>query len=44
MVENIQNLNPDQVSEITVLKDVSATATYGEKGKNGVILITTKKP
>lgn len=32
------------IESITVLKDASATATYGAKGKNGVILITTKKP
>lgn len=35
-------LNPNNIQSITVLKDISATATYGEKGKHGVILIKTK--
>ena len=37
-------LNPADIQEISVLKDKSATAIYGEKGKNGVVVITTKKP
>ena len=41
--ETMNKLDPQQIESITVLKDVSATAKYGEKGKNGVILITTKK-
>ncbi|HED38035.1 MAG TPA: SusC/RagA family TonB-linked outer membrane protein, partial [Ignavibacteria bacterium] len=36
-------LNPDDIASITVLKDASATAIYGSRGANGVILITTKK-
>ena len=36
-------LNPDDIVSITVLKDASATAIYGSRGANGVILITTKK-
>ena len=36
-------LNPDDIASITVLKDASATAIYGSRGSNGVILITTKK-
>lgn len=36
-------LDPNTIESITVLKDKSATALYGEKGKNGVIQITTKK-
>lgn len=41
---NILNeLSQDSIESISVLKDKSATALYGEKGKNGVILITTKK-
>lgn len=36
-------LNPNDIDEITVLKDASATAIYGVKAANGVILITTKK-
>ncbi|RXR22124.1 SusC/RagA family TonB-linked outer membrane protein [Flavobacterium stagni] len=38
-----RNLNPNDVESVTVLKDASATAIYGNRGANGVILITTKK-
>lgn len=36
-------LNPSDIESIEVLKDVSATAIYGSRGSNGVVLITTKK-
>ena len=36
-------LNPNDIESIEVLKDVSATAIYGTRGANGVIIITTKK-
>ena len=36
-------LNPSDIESIEVLKDVSATAIYGTRGANGVIIITTKK-
>ncbi len=36
-------LNPDDIESIDVLKDASATAIYGARGANGVILITTKR-
>ncbi|HRO46683.1 TonB-dependent receptor [Agriterribacter sp.] len=36
-------LNPSDIESIEVLKDVSATAIYGSRGSNGVILITTRK-
>ena len=36
-------LNPDDIEAIDVLKDASATAIYGSRGANGVILITTKR-
>ena len=36
-------LNPNDIETITVLKDASATAIYGSKASNGVIVITTKK-
>ncbi|WP_301933783.1 SusC/RagA family TonB-linked outer membrane protein [Ferruginibacter sp.] len=36
-------LNPQDIETIDVLKDASATAIYGSRGANGVILITTKK-
>ncbi|AHW58960.1 TonB-linked outer membrane protein, SusC/RagA family [Draconibacterium orientale] len=40
---SIEFLNPNDVKSIEVLKDASATAIYGARGANGVILITTKK-
>jgi len=43
ITEKIDEISPDDIESISVLKDVSATSLYGEKGKNGVILITTKK-
>lgn len=36
-------LNPSDIETFTVLKDASATAIYGSRGANGVIIITTKK-
>jgi len=36
-------INPDDIEDINVLKDASATAIYGSRGSNGVLLITTKK-
>lgn len=36
-------LNPNDIQSIEILKDASATAIYGSRGANGVILITTKK-
>ncbi len=36
-------LNPDDIESMDILKDASATAIYGSRGSNGVILITTKK-
>jgi TonB-dependent starch-binding outer membrane protein SusC len=37
------NINPSDIESIEVLKDADATAIYGSRGANGVILITTKK-
>ncbi|MDE7073847.1 MAG: SusC/RagA family TonB-linked outer membrane protein, partial [Odoribacter sp.] len=37
-------LNPSDIETITVLKDASATAIYGSRASNGVIVVTTKKP
>ncbi|MCW3466109.1 SusC/RagA family TonB-linked outer membrane protein [Chitinophaga nivalis] len=44
-VENPANniFNPEEIASIEVLKDASATAIYGARGANGVIMITTKK-
>ena len=36
-------LNPNDIASIEVLKDASATAIYGSRGANGVVIITTKK-
>ncbi len=40
---NINDLNQDDVSSVEILKDASATAIYGSRGANGVILVTTKR-
>lgn len=37
------NLDPNEIESITVLKDASATAVFGVRGANGVILVTTKR-
>lgn len=37
------SINPDDIESIQVLKDASATAIYGSRGANGVIIVTTKK-
>ncbi len=39
----IDHLNPNDIESIDILKDASATAIYGSRGANGVVLITTKK-
>lgn len=36
-------LNPNDIESVTVLKDASATAIYGSRGANGVVLVTTKR-
>ncbi|NCU06080.1 MAG: TonB-dependent receptor plug domain-containing protein, partial [Chitinophagaceae bacterium] len=40
---NINNINPNDVESITVLKDAAAASTWGAKAGNGVVVITTKK-
>jgi TonB-dependent SusC/RagA subfamily outer membrane receptor len=42
-VPNIDDVNPENIEKIDVLKGESATELYGEKGKNGVIVITSKQ-
>ena len=42
-VGNLTDFNPNDISSVEILKDASATAIYGSRGANGVILITTKK-
>jgi len=39
----IDNMNPNDIESIDILKDASATAIYGSRGANGVVLITTKR-
>jgi TonB-linked SusC/RagA family outer membrane protein len=39
----LSTLNPDDIESVSVLKDASATAIYGSRGANGVIIVTTKK-
>lgn len=40
---SIAGLNPNDIADITILKDAAATAIYGARAANGVIVITTKK-
>lgn len=42
-VSNIDNVNPNDVENITVLKDAASAAIYGSRGAAGVILVTTKR-
>lgn len=42
-VGGINYLNPSDISSIEILKDASATAIYGSRASNGVVLITTKR-
>ncbi|RYZ96680.1 MAG: SusC/RagA family TonB-linked outer membrane protein, partial [Sphingobacteriaceae bacterium] len=43
LFNDINNVNPNDIQNIEVLKDASATAIYGSRGANGVILVTTKR-
>ena len=40
---SIETLNPRDIASIDILKDASATAIYGSRGANGVIIVTTKQ-
>ncbi len=40
---DISNINPDEIEDITILKDAASTSLYGSRAANGVVLITTKK-
>ncbi|AGC76112.1 iron complex outermembrane receptor protein [Nonlabens dokdonensis] len=40
---NLNSINPADIESFTILKDASATAIYGNRASNGVVLITTKK-
>ena len=39
----LNSINPNDIESITILKDASATAIYGSRASNGVIIVTTKK-
>ncbi len=41
---DVGRLTPQEIADISVLKDASSTAIYGARGANGVILVTTKTP
>lgn len=43
MVDPMSSINPSDIESITVLKDAAATAIYGSRAANGVIVVTTKK-
>ena len=42
LMGNVNDINPDDVASVEILKDASAAAIYGSSGANGVVLITTK--
>lgn len=42
-IDALSDVNPNDIEQVTILKDASATAIYGSRASNGVILITTKK-
>lgn len=43
-IQQLMDLNDELVQSINIMKDAAATAIYGSRGANGVIVITTKKP
>ena len=43
MMDNMNDIAPDDIERIDVLKDASSTAIYGSRGANGVVIVTTKK-
>jgi TonB-linked SusC/RagA family outer membrane protein len=40
---DLDNVDPEEITDFTILKDATATAVYGVRGANGVVLITTKR-
>jgi TonB-dependent starch-binding outer membrane protein SusC len=42
-IGDLNSINPNDIESIEILKDASATAIYGSRGSNGVILVTTKR-
>ena len=43
-LQRIVDIDPERVESITILKDAAATAIYGSKASNGVVVVETKKP
>lgn len=43
MTGGIDNINPNDIESIDILKDASATAIYGSRGANGVVIVSTKQ-
>lgn len=43
-LQNLMDFNDEDIESVNILKDASATAIYGSRGANGVIVITTKAP
>ena len=43
-LQKLMDFNDDEIESINIMKDASATAIYGSRGANGVIVVTTKKP
>lgn len=43
LIGGLNDINPDDIQSIEVLKDASATAIYGSRGANGVLIITTRR-
>ncbi|WP_264525037.1 Plug domain-containing protein [Flavobacterium sp. N502536] len=41
--EQFSKVNPNDIKEIKIVKETEATSLYGDKGKNGAIIITTKE-
>lgn len=42
-VDNYNNIDPNEIENVTILKDASSTAVYGIRGANGVVIITTRR-
>lgn len=43
VIQDLSSINPDDIENITVLKDAASTSLYGVRASNGVIVVTTKK-
>ncbi|NML23280.1 SusC/RagA family TonB-linked outer membrane protein [Pseudoflavitalea sp. G-6-1-2] len=44
LASGLSNVNPDDIEDLTILKDATATAMYGTRAVNGVIVVNTKRP